>query len=69
MNKEQQELLDEDKNLEQNKSVTYTDHDCNDFRHIIYTNTKDYTMESCMICDTIVRFRWKSWIKRFKSIF
>ncbi len=51
------------------KAYTYAKHDCNDFRNIIYTNTEHYTTERCMLCDTIVKFRWKSWWKRLTSIF
>jgi len=56
-------------NKEPEQAVTFPKHDCNDFRHIVYTNTEHYTMDKCMICDTIVKFRWKSWWKRLKSIF
>ena len=51
------------------KAYTYAKHDCKDFRNIVYTNTEHYTTERCMICDTIVKFRWKSWWKRLTSIF
>lgn len=56
-------------NKEPEQAVTFMKHSCNDFRHIVYTNTEHYTMDKCMICDTIVKFRWKSWWKRLKSIF
>lgn len=54
---------------QQDKSYTYAKHDCGDFRTIIYTNTEHYTTDRCMICDRIIKFRWKSFWKRLTSIF
>jgi len=56
-------------NKEQNKAYTHAKHDCGDFRNIIYTNTEHYTTDRCMICDRIIKFRWKSFCKRLTSIF
>ena len=47
---------------------TYIKHDCNNIRTIIHVNTEYYTLKKCMICNKIIKFRWKSWIKRLKSI-
>lgn len=51
------------------KACTHAKHSCNDFRNVVYTNTEHYTLDSCMICDRIIKFRWKSWIKRLRSIY
>lgn len=55
--------------IETGKSYTHPKHECNDIRNIVYTNTEYYTTERCMICDTIIKFKWKSWWKRLISIF
>ena len=60
-------MLEENKYSE--KAMTFIKHNCDDYRHTVYTNTEHYTLEKCMICETITKFRWKSWWKRFKSIF
>lgn len=56
-------------NKEQNKAYTHPKHECNDVRNTIWTNTEHYTTERCMICDRIIKFRWKSFWKRLTSIF
>lgn len=43
------------------------EHDCKE--HTIWTNTKHYTTERCVLCDTITKFRWKSFWKRVAGIF
>lgn len=55
-------------NKEQDKPVTFTKHECTDFRNIVYCNSEHYTMDKCMICDRVVRFRWKSLLMRIKSL-
>lgn len=51
------------------QAVTIGKHDCEDLRNMVYTNTEHYTMDRCMICERIIKFRWKSWKKRLISIF
>ena len=51
------------------QASTYAKHDCEDFRNVVSTNTRHYTMDKCMICERIIKFRWKSWWKRLTSIF
>lgn len=50
-------------------AYTYTVHDCEDHRNRVFSITEHYTLDRCHICDKIIKFRWKSWIKRIKSIF
>jgi hypothetical protein len=52
-----------------NIEETHIEHDCRDRRHIIYISTPHYIVEECSVCGIIVKFRWKSWWKRLKSIF
>lgn len=41
---------------------------CDECKNVVYTWAKDYKMSKCMICDTIIQFRWNSIWKRIKSI-
>lgn len=49
--------------------ITFPQHDCKDIRHTTFVNSKEYTAEYCSICTKFTKFRWKSFVKRIKSIF
>lgn len=53
-------------NKEQNKVYTYPDHKCTS--NVVYGNTSTYNVDTCMICDKIIKFRWKSFWKRITEI-
>lgn len=55
--------------MDNNKVYTFRKHDCEDCRNVIYSNTEYYTMERCMICERVIKFRWKSLWKRIVSFF
>lgn len=43
-------------------------HRCDDFRTTIYHISKQYTYDSCGVCDRITKFRWKSFWKRLSEL-
>jgi len=60
--------MDKYQNKYTDKPSQIPEHDCNGVNKG-YTNTSDYTLTKCMICDKILEFRWKSFRKRIKGIF
>nr|WP_298660287.1 hypothetical protein [uncultured Flavobacterium sp.] len=55
-------------NKQNDKANTYPKHDCSDIRNAVWTNTSTYTTERCIICDRIIKFKWKSFWKRLASL-
>lgn len=55
--------------MDKDKTVTHIKHDCHDFRNNVFEVSDHYTLEKCSVCNRIVWFRWKSFWKRFMSLF
>lgn len=51
------------------QASTYHPHECDSWQTLHYCNQKELNYQKCGYCGHIVRFRYKSFWRRLKSVF